>query len=323
MRYGSLEKYSVQAILGQVPELFTYTAAPTLAGLRLDHGLAQLMPQYSRARLQGWAKEGRVLVDGRVAKPSFTLKGGEVITVQTADLPALHATPEDLPLHILYEDDDVIAVDKPSGMVVHAGAGVHEGTLVNALLHRFETLSKVGGDTRPGIVHRLDRYTSGVLLVARNDRAHRALAAQFASRQIRKVYLTAVQGRFNVSRGVIEKPITRDPVHRTRMTAKLAEGRSAYTEYEVLREYSCCSYLRVRIGTGRTHQIRVHLSSIGHPVVGDALYGAAKQLPCAPEMPHYFLHAHEITFVSPSTSEPVTVSAPLPQVLQTWLDAVE
>lgn len=296
-----------------------FTIAVAGAGKRLDHILAEQLPQYSRARLQGWAKEGRVLVNGLVAKPSLTVKGGEVVTVEPADLPPLKAAAEDLPLAILYADEDVLAIDKPAGMVVHAGAGVHQGTLVNALLHHFGTLSQVGGEERPGIVHRLDRYTSGVLLVARNDQAHRALAAQFAGREVSKIYLTMVQGRLKQRQGKIDKPIARDPVHRTRMTAQLPQGRVAHTSYEVLQEYPLCSFLRVRIGTGRTHQIRVHLASIGHPVVGDTLYGAAERLSGLPELHRYFLHAHEITFRRPADGETVTVRSPLPPDLAFWM----
>ena len=182
--------------------------------------------------------------------------------------------PEDIPLRILYEDADLVAIDKPAGMVVHAGAGVHSGTLVNALLHHFEALSAVGGALRPGIVHRLDRYTSGVLLVAKNDAAHHALAEQFSGRQVEKTYIALVHGKVKAESGRIDRPITRDPVHRTRMTARLGEGRAAWSEYRVIKRFERFTLLEVKIGTGRTHQIRVHLSGMGHAVAGDTLYGA-------------------------------------------------
>ena len=285
------------------------------AGQRLDQLLTRRLPEYSRSRIQEWIKSGLVLVDGDAARASHTTHAGEAIDVTPADPPPLHAVPEDIPLSILYEDADVVAIDKPAGMVVHAGAGVHSGTVVNALLHRFAALSEVGGALRPGIVHRLDRYTSGVLLVAKNDAAHHALAAQFSGRRIEKVYLALVHGVLKQDTGRIERPISRDPVHRTRMTARLPEGRAAWSEYRVLRRFDRFTYVEVRIGTGRTHQIRVHLSSIGHPVAGDPLYGAPRD----PEHARYFLHAHRIRFASPSDGEQVTVESPLPKDLEDWL----
>jgi 23S rRNA pseudouridine1911/1915/1917 synthase len=204
-------------------------------------------------------------------------------------------------------------------MVVHAGAGVHAGTLVNALLHRFDTLSAVGGELRPGIVHRLDRYTSGVLLVAKNDAAHRALAEQFAGRRVEKVYLALVHGAVEHDEGRIEKPIARDPGRRVRMTARLGRGRTAFTHYRVLRRFPRFTLLEVRIGTGRTHQIRVHFASAGHPVVGDRLYGAPAKMEGLPPLDRFFLHARLIRFRQPSTGEEVAVESPLPPDLETWL----
>jgi 23S rRNA pseudouridine1911/1915/1917 synthase len=290
----------------------TFTAGETDAGQRLDHFLQSHLALYSRARLQSWVKQGRVLVNGRAAKSSLVLRGGEAIEVEPGELPPPSAAPEDLPVEILYEDAALIAVNKPAGLVVHAGAGAHSGTLVNRLVHRFAALSKVAGDLRPGIVHRLDRGTSGVLLVARNDAAHRALASQFAGRTVDKVYLALVQGRVRAETGRIEKPVARDPVRRTRMTARLGEGRSALTEFRIIERFEKFTYLEVRIGTGRTHQIRVHLASLGHPVAGDTLYGAVVG-------PRIFLHAHRIGFVTPATGERVSVEAPLPEELQQWL----
>lgn len=294
-------------------------AGPADSGKRLDHFLHERLPEHSRSRLQAWIKAGSVLVDGVPARASLPLRPGAEVNATPLQPPPLHATPEAIPLQVLYEDEDVVAVDKPAGMVVHAGAGVHAGTLVNALLHRFGSLSGVGGELRPGIVHRLDRYTSGVLLVAKNDAAHRALAAQFSERTIEKVYLALVQGRMARDAGRIERPIARDPVRRTRMTARRSEGRTAWSEYRVLRRFKGFTLLEVRIGTGRTHQIRVHLSSIGHPVAGDALYGAAR----AERGPRFFLHSHRITFHRPHDGQPITVIAPLPEDLQSWLEVLE
>jgi 23S rRNA pseudouridine1911/1915/1917 synthase len=306
------------------PSSFTVTAADS--GKRLDHFLLEMLPRYSRSRLQSWIKDGNVCVNGTDAKASLLLRGGEKIEVSPADLPPLKATAEDLPLDILYQDDAVIAVNKPAGLVVHAGAGSHSGTLVNRLVHHFQKLSQVGGDLRPGIVHRLDKGTSGVILVARTDSAHQSLAAQFSGRTVEKTYLALVQGIVKDDTGRLTARIERDPSRRIKMTARLGTGRTALTEYRVLQRYekgaSKFTYLEVRIGTGRTHQIRVHLSSIGHPVAGDRLYGAhPKNVEDEPE--RIFLHAHRIVFTSPATNERVTVTAPLPEGLKRWLGELQ
>jgi 23S rRNA pseudouridine1911/1915/1917 synthase len=292
-----------------------FTAEAPDAGRRIDHWVHGRMPEFSRSRIQDWIKSGRVRVNGAPVKAAYTLRAGDAIEVEPADLAPLNATAEAIPLRVLYEDADLVAIDKPAGMVVHAGAGVHSGTLVNALLHRFGELSGVGGPLRPGIVHRLDRFTSGVLLVAKNDAAHRKLAAQFSGREVEKVYLALVHGAVKNESGRIERPIARDPAHRTRMTARLAEGRAAWSEYRVLRRFAEFTLLEVRIGTGRTHQIRVHLASIRHPVVGDTLYGAAAQ----PELGRFFLHAHRIRFRQPATGAETVVESPLAPELEAWL----
>jgi 23S rRNA pseudouridine1911/1915/1917 synthase len=292
------------------------------AGKRLDHLLHERLPQYTRSRIQEWIKAGRVLVEGKRERASHAVRSGQAIDVEPADPPPLRAAPEEIPLRILFEDDDVVAIDKPAGMVVHAGAGVHSGTVVNALLHRFGALSGVGGALRPGIVHRLDRFTSGVLLVAKNDQAHHRLAAQFAGRQVTKIYLALVHGKLKQETGRIERPIARDPVRRTRMTARLAEGRAAWSEYRVLRRFEGFTLLEVRIGTGRTHQIRVHLASIGHPVVGDTLYGAPAKVAGRPPLGRYFLHAHRIRFARPANGEEVEVVSPLARELEEWMEGL-
>jgi len=292
-------------------------------GKRLDVFLQERLPEYSRARLQQWVKGGQVQVSGAAVRASYRMRGGEAVEVTPAEPPPLNATPENIPLRILYEDQDVIAVDKPAGMVVHAGAGVHSGTVVNALLHRFGSLSEVGGESRPGIVHRLDRFTSGVLLVARNDAAHRNLAAQFAAREVEKIYLALVHGTMKDDRGRIEKPISRDPAARVRMTARRAGGRAALTEYRVLTRYQGFTLLEVQIKTGRTHQIRAHFASLGRPVAGDRLYGAPARPPGDPPVERFFLHAHRVRFLQPATGAPITVESPLPPELQTWLSGLE
>lgn len=286
------------------------------AGKRLDHYLLEQMSGHSRARLQMWIKEGRVMVDGAGAKASHLLRASQQIEVTPADPAPLQAGPENLPIEILYEDPAVIAINKPAGLTVHAGAGARSGTLVNRLVHHFQSLSQVGGDLRPGIVHRLDKDTSGVLLVARTDAAHRNLAAQFAARTVEKVYLALVHGTVRADSGRITKPIARDPVRRTRMTARVTAGagRTALTEYRVLERFTGFTLLEIRLGTGRTHQIRVHMADLGHPVAGDRLYSKASG---AERM---FLHAWRIGFLSPAAGEHVAVQAPLPRELEQWLE---
>lgn len=275
------------------------------------------MPGFSRSRIQSWIREGRVTINGRALKASLLLRGAEEITVEPAQLPPLKAEPEAIPLTVLYEDAGVVAIDKPSGMTVHAGAGVHAGTVVNALLHKFQNLSQVGGELRPGIVHRLDRFTSGVLLVAKTDEAHRDLAGQFSSRQVEKIYLTLVEGRLE-GKGRITRPITRDPRNRARMTAKLETGRSALTSWEAIETFAAFTFLKILLGTGRTHQIRAHMAALGHPVAGDPLYGAKRS-----PWNRYFLHAHRIGFRSPATGERVTIESPLPPDLEEWKRTIE
>ena len=296
------------------------TAEDRDAGKRLDQMLHERLPEFSRSRIQDWIRNGRVLVNGARGRASHGVKAGEAIEVEPAEPAPLRATPEAIPLSVLYEDDDLVAIDKPAGMVVHAGAGVHSGTLVNALLHRFGSLSGVGGELRPGIVHRLDRFTSGVLLVAKNDAAHRFLAEQFSSRQVEKVYLALVHGQVKMEKGRIERPIARDPARRARMTARLGEGRAAWSEYRVLRRLGRFTLLEVRIGTGRTHQIRVHLSSIGHPVAGDTLYGAPAAIEGLPPLGRYFLHAHRIRFRRPRDGEEISIVSPLAPALEEWME---
>ena len=289
-----------------------FNASPDDAGKRLDHYLQEHLAEHSRSRIQAWIRDGEVLVNGLRTKPSLVLRGDERLDVSPAAAPPLQAEPEDLPVEVLYQDASVIAINKPAGLVVHAGAGAHSGTLVNRLVHHFKSLSSMGGELRPGIVHRLDRGTSGVLLVARNDAAHRALAAQFAGRTVEKTYLALVEGQVASESGQLTTPISRDPVRRTRMTARPGKGRSAFTEFRVRQRFKGFTYLEIRIGTGRTHQIRVHLSSLGHPVAGDRLYGAKSR-------ERVFLHAWRIGFDSPASGERITVEAPLPEELERWL----
>jgi 23S rRNA pseudouridine1911/1915/1917 synthase len=289
----------------------TFTAESADAGQRLDHFLQTRLKQYSRARLQTWIRDGRVLVNGTAGKSSGVLHGGETIEVEPADLAPLRATAEDLPVEILYQDDAVIAINKPAGLVVHAGAGAHSGTLVNRLVHHFKSLSQVGGDLRPGIVHRLDRGTSGVLLVARTDAAHRALARSSLRARSRKTYLALVQGRVKSEHGRIEKPISRDPVHRTRMTARLGTGRAAITEFQVRERFEKFTYLEVRIGTDvRTRSASTWRASgirrRRSPIRSD-------------RRPADFSACLANRVQQPATVGLVAVEAPLPTELQEWL----
>jgi 23S rRNA pseudouridine1911/1915/1917 synthase len=314
----------------------TFVAKMEDAGKRLDQFLVSQIVDTSRARVQQLIDDQKVLVNEAAGKASFRLRGGERITMLgAAQLPPLRAMAEDIPLDIVYEDDDLAVVNKAAGMMVHAGAGATEdernrGTLVNALLHRFGQLSGVGGELRPGIVHRLDKATSGLIVVAKNDEAHRKLAAQFAKRVVKKTYIALVHGWVKLGRGTISSSISRDRVRRTRMTTKRSGGREAITHYAVQEridsKYGKFTLLEVRIDTGRTHQIRVHLASLRHPVVGDTLYGAPREMSgkneSAISLPRNFLHAAALQLQHPRSGEALSFARPLPEELQTFLERV-
>jgi 23S rRNA pseudouridine1911/1915/1917 synthase len=333
----------------------TISVATDASGQRLDQFLTAQIPDTSRARVQQLIAEEKVLLNGEPAKPSQKLRGGETITVLgDPQLAPLRAMAEDIPLDVIYEDDDLAVINKPAGMMVHAGAGAtdderNRGTLVNALLHRFAKLSEVGGETRPGIVHRLDKETSGLILVARNDVAHRNLGKQFSARQVKKRYIALVHGWPERPHGTVDAGISRDAIRRVRMTTRGAAGRSAITRYEVRERidslYGKFALLDLRIETGRTHQIRVHMASIGHPVVGDTLYGAAGVLRSSPAprkrsrkrsaddnetadsnaqppaliLGRNFLHAAGVELSHPRTGNPLSFTAPIPPELAGFL----
>ena len=326
----------------------SFAAEAAAAGMRLDAYLAKALPEISRARVVLLIDGGQVTVEGKPGKAKQKLKGGEWIEIEGDPKPApLNATPEDIPLTIVYEDDDLAVVDKPAGMIVHAGSGGAEhnrGTLVNALLYHFGgeagELSSVGGALRPGIVHRLDKQTSGLIVVAKNDVTHRALGEMFSERQLRKTYVALVHGEVTGEEGTIQLPISRDLMRRIRMTTKRAGGRSAVSHWKVLERltgpYGKFTLLEVRIETGRTHQIRVHMQAIGHPVVGDFLYGAphrirrvdgVKKGSTAADgedeslaLERNFLHAAALEFGHPRTGETLSLEAELPEELGVLLE---
>jgi len=308
---------------------------PKEAGRRLDQFLAGQLHEVSRARVQQLIQQGKVEVNGVAAKASLRLKGNESVTLLgPAEAPPLRAVPEDIPIEVIYEDEWLAVVSKPAGMMVHAGAGRAEaarnrGTLVNALLHHFATLSAVGGELRPGIVHRLDKQTSGLMVVAKDDAAHRKLAAQFVARQVHKKYVALVHGWVKRDEGAVEQAIARDRVRRTRMTTRRTGGRAALSRYRVRERletpWGKFSLVEVTIATGRTHQIRVHLASLGHAVVGDALYGAPRQLRSRdgksqqPTLERNFLHAAALEFTHPRSGKALSFLQPLPAELEGFL----
>jgi 23S rRNA pseudouridine1911/1915/1917 synthase len=321
----------------------TLRATEEDAGKRLDQFLATKLADVSRARVQQLITEGKVRANGAAAKASLRLKSNQQIEILgEVEARPLRATAEDIPLDIVYEDEHLAVVNKPAGMMVHAGAGASDearnrGTLVNALLHRFGSLSEVGGQLRPGIVHRLDRGTSGLMVVAKTDESHRRLAEQFAGRTAKKTYIALVHGWIKPERGTLNANISRDVLRRTRMTTRGQGGRTAITHYKVQRRldtpYGKFSLLEIKIDTGRTHQIRVHMASIGHPVVGDTLYGAPRELQAkarkAPKavrslsLPRNFLHSTALEIVHPATSETLSFRRPLPEELQEFMACLE
>ncbi|MGB7846830.1 MAG: RluA family pseudouridine synthase [Candidatus Acidiferrum sp.] len=304
-----------------------FAASSEDAGARLDRFVVNHCTDLSRTRVQELIEDGFVLLNGKPAKDAHKVRAGDVIEVVPRQRPPLRAEAEVIPLDVLYEDADVIAINKPAGMTVHAGAGNSHGTLVNALLGRGQSLSQQEDSLRPGIVHRLDKETSGILLVAKSDFAHAKLSEAFRQRAIRKIYVTLVQGQMAEERGRIELPIARDPKRRTRMTATraalLPNSRPARTDWRVLSRIDSTSLLEVQLHTGRTHQIRVHFSAVRHPVVGDTLYGAAGQLHIGrttlPSLGRNFLHAAKIGFTQPRTGQTIELTARLPAELKEYL----
>jgi 23S rRNA pseudouridine1911/1915/1917 synthase len=310
-----------------------FTVPPEFDGQRLDRFLVSVLESQSRSQIQTLVVDGRVTVQrlatsGRAgagaAKPNLLVRAGDRITVEVPEPAPSHLTGEPLPLDILYQDADVLVLNKPAGMVVHPGAGHVSGTLVHALLHHVSDLSGVGGETRPGIVHRLDRGTSGVMVIAKNDAAHQELSRQFESREVEKEYIALVWGVVQAGRR-IEAAIGRDPANRQKMSARARRGRHAVTRITRARHMPGVTLCQVAIHTGRTHQIRVHLSAIGHPIVGDALYGGVRRrvpgdLRALLRLERPFLHAERLVFTHPRDQRRMEFTAPLPDDLKSVLE---
>lgn len=299
---------------------------PELDGTRLDAFLAGAVPELSRSHIQRLIKDGQVQGPGKALRASTPVRAGQLFTLTLPEPVAAAPAPEALPLRIVFEDPDLVVLEKPAGMVVHPGAGHATGTLVNALLHHIGDLSGIGGELRPGIVHRLDRGTSGLMVVAKHDRAHQELTRQFTDREVEKEYVALVWGVVHAGKR-IEEAIGRDLVHRQKMSTRARRARSAVTRVTHAHHFKGASLLRVAIATGRTHQIRVHLSGIGHPVVGDPVYGGVHRRTPANLRPvlrleRPFLHAARLAFTHPSDGRRIEFDSPLPPDLQAVLDDI-
>ncbi len=309
--------------------MIKHTVTDTEAGLRLDAAVATLCEELSRSAAARLIEEGAVLLNGAAAKKKSELKDGDVIEIDMPSLREPEALPEDIPLDVIYEDSDVIVINKPKGMVVHPAAGNYSGTLVNALLHRCrDSLSGIGGVLRPGIVHRIDKDTTGLLVVAKNDAAHRALAAELEYHGIEREYHAIVSGGFQNDTGTVDLPIGRHPKDRKKMAVlKDSEhAKRAVTHYEVLRRFGRFTYLKLRLETGRTHQIRVHLSHLGHPLLGDTVYGGggtAFEKRHAPLLAGQALHAKKLCFTHPKAGERLSFECPLPKDFECLLEILE
>lgn len=294
----------------------TFKAEPDSVGERLDVFLALKGAGPSRSFLQKIITDGHVLVNGSAAKASYRLTGDEFIVVDLPDPKPSTAVPQAIPLDIVFEDDDLVVVNKPRGMVVHPAAGNPDGTLVNALLAHCTRLSGIGGVLRPGVVHRIDKDTSGILVVAKNDQSHLSLAAQLKKHTITRRYVAVANGVIKADEGIIRAPIARHPLERKRM-AVVPGGREAVTRFQVLERFRCCTFIEARLETGRTHQIRVHMAHIGHPLVGDKVYGGRRQFM---EFSGQALHAMVLGFIHPRTHEYMEFSAPIPHDMADLLD---
>ena len=300
----------------------THKVEATARGERADSYVAQVMA-VTRSTAQKWLEQGRVTVNGRAVAKNYRLTGQEELHIMPPDPVPCEAQPQDIALDIVYEDDDLLVVNKPKGMVVHPAAGNPDGTLVNALLaHCGDSLSGIGGVQRPGIVHRIDKDTSGLLIVAKNDAAHQGLAAQIKEHSFTRVYEAVIVGHLRQPQGTVEAPIGRHPTHRKKMAVTDKNAKHAVTHYTVLAEMKGYSHVRLQLETGRTHQIRVHMAYLGHPVAGDTVYGAAKQPPILKGLRGQCLHAKGIGFRHPRTGEWLTFESELPPYFQATLTVI-
>ena len=301
-------------------ETQTFTVQPKDYGLRLDVFLANCVPTLTRSRLKKETDNGNVTVNGSVVKAGYTLKAGDTVSFTLPDPTPVEAAPLNIPLSVLYQDDDLAVINKPQGLTVHAGNGTGKETLVNALLFHLDKLSGVGGKLRPGIVHRIDKNTSGILLVAKNDSAHVHLSKQIEKKTCKRKYLALLEGKLKNPTGRIETYLTRDNKNRTKYTVSFTTGKKAITDYRAVQVYENYTLCEFSLQTGRTHQIRVHAKHLGHPVVGDPEYGYAKQ---KFRLEGQLLHAYEITFQHPTTGKEMCFSAPLPAYFQQVLEKLK
>lgn len=302
-------------------ETRTLQVNPEDTGTRLDAWLAGQLPDVTRSAAARLCEEGRVTAAGKPLAKNYRLSGGEAVSVTLPDPEPVDVAPQDIPLDVVYEDSDVIVVNKPKGLVVHPAPGHPDGTLVNALLHHCgDSLSGIGGELRPGIVHRIDRDTSGLIIAAKNDAAHQKLSAQLQDHTLARIYRCIVIGNLREDSGTVDAPIGRHPVDRKRMAVEPRTGRPAVTHWSVLARYRGFTHVECRLETGRTHQIRVHLASIGHPLLGDTVYGSRKPWP---GLAGQCLHARRLKFTHPSTGRPVELECPLPDWFQAVLRKLE
>jgi len=309
----------------------TFTVTPSDAKTRLDIFLLQRLPDLTRSRIKNLIEDGLVSLNDMPAKAGVKVKGGDEISITIPEPQPVKAEPEKIPLDIIYEDKDVIVINKPPGLTVHPGTGRAKGTLVNALLYHCRDLSGIGGELRPGIVHRIDKDTSGVLVVAKNDKSHQFLAKQFKEHSIKRRYLAIVSGYVKKDEGTVDLPIGRHISERKKMSVRTRKGRRAVTHYRVLKRFPFHTLLEVTLETGRTHQIRVHLSAIHHPVIGDPVYGkenipsglSQKAVMLIKNLKRQALHAETLGIIHPETNEYVEWTAPLPRDMEAIINALE
>jgi 23S rRNA pseudouridine1911/1915/1917 synthase len=306
----------------------TFHVTSELAGIRADIALSRVLEGQTRSQVKRLIEEGNVVIEGEPIKSSRKLEQGEEVRVRIPPPESLEAEPEEIPLSVLYEDEDLIVIDKPAGMTVHPGAGVKQGTLVNALLFRCKDLSGIGGKIRPGIVHRLDKNTSGVMVVAKNDMSHDSLVRQFKDRTVKKTYLAIVEGTVKKDSGSFSSKIGRHPTHRVKMSSKATSGRESLTNWKVLKRFEKAALVVAEPKTGRTHQIRVHFSENGHPILADELYGPKKHRTtkldrAAKVIGRQALHASGLGFTHPHTGKFMEFTAPVPQDMKKALNILE